>query len=347
MFSILLPLLLNQDPISNSREAPTPETTQRRIVELSEGMKNAQKLSSFLKTIGDIGKKQPGETELQFLKRVENGTKAQALLLIDLRNEYEKLLQSRYELEQLTKDYKAWLATRETDRLKALQLDKNSLKTFEDEVKVESAGLILIGKRLEEYLSSLAQTEKKKIDDFEDNLSKFKGHQKIDDSKIKEWVELANQQYVNQILKNSGLTPSKANEIIKFYKDLEDIRNEKVREIGFLRNKIQGQESINSMEDTDTSRVKVISEGKKILEETKKIETQAHSVALLSKYVRLNLISLNSPGRNAAVRIAELEARLTNDASQLDQYLKVLTNPDSTQGQNDKKTPDNLLDVFK
>lgn len=341
-----------QDVTQVVKEAPTFEITQRRTNELSDGLKNVQKLSNYLKSIGDIEKKQPGETELQFLQRVENGTKAQALLLIDLRNEYEKLLQNRYELERLTKNYKKWLEIKDSERFKAITADKAALNAFEEEVKIETTGIILIGKRLEEYLKFVPADDKGKIDDFQENLLKFQGYLELPDEKIKESLTAAKEKFDKDksqkryIDSTVGMTPILANEMIKFHNDLYEICSEKKSEIIILKKKISNQESMNSMEDLDNARVKAIADGKKILEETRKLETQAHSVALLSKYVRLNLMSLNTPGRNTQLRIAEFEARLISEGNQLNQYLRILTNPDASSGQ-DKKSPKDLLDVFK
>ncbi len=235
----------------------------------------------------------------------------------------------------------------DSERLKAITADKKALNAFDEEVKIETTGIILIGKRLEEYLKFVPAADKGKIDDFQENLLKFQGLIELPDEKIKGFFKAAQEKFPKRYIDiNVGMTPTLANEMIKFYNDLYEICSEKKSEIIILKKKISNQESMNSMEDLDNARVKAIADGKKILEETRKLETQAHSVALLSKYVRLNLMSLNTPGRNTQLRIAEFEARLISEGNQLNQYLRILTSPDASSGQ-DKKSPKDLLDVFK
>jgi hypothetical protein len=344
MINFLAFLCAGQDSTPGVKEVPTPEITQRRANELSEGFKNVQKLSNYLKSIGDIGKRQPGETESQFLQRVENGTKAQALLLIDLRNEYEKLLQNRYELELLTVDYKKWLENKDIERLKSIEADKAALSGFDDEVKIEAAAMILIGRKVEEYLKSAPKSVRDKIEDLDENILRFKGYSDYPDSKIRDILAKSSVKFKDKINKDDLITPEVANKMIKYHQSLSDAVVEKKNEMKILTERILAQQNMKPMEDFDQARVKAIANGKKILEETRKLESQAHSVALLSKYVRFNLISLNTPGRNAQFRIDEFQTRLNSNAIQLEQYLGVLTNS----ADQEKKSSKALLDdVFK
>ena len=345
MIYLLSILCAGQDSIQALKEVPESEITQRKIDELSEGSKNAQKLSNYLKSIGDIGKRQPGETESQFLQRVENGTKAQALLLIDLREEYEKLLQSRYELEILTIKYKKFLETENDDRMKSIMADEKTRENLDKAAKIEGAAMILIGRRLQEYLKNVEDSdEKKKIDDFEKNVLDFQDYANYPDSKFKTLFPDAIEKFKDKINKDEVLTPAIANEMIKFHATLKDIVGDKYTEMKILDEKISSQKKKDPMDDPNPARSKAIADGKKILEETRRLETQAHTVALLSKYVRLNLISLNTPGRNAQFRIDEFQTRQSNHANQLEQYLGVLTNSSNS----DKKSPKELLDqLFK
>jgi len=335
-----------QENLPMIKDPPRPDVTQRRVIEFSEGIKNAKRLSSLIKDFGDINIKMSGETPEEYVRRFELATKAKAYLLIELRQEYEKLLLGKYELEQLEKEYKNWVDSRINEKGIQLKQDQEKLKALDEEVDLMATGVILVGQRISEYLKTIkekkiivenSESMKEEVDKFANvDLKKFK---------YKDLVfgpQGAQEKYKKILMPGVAINPEKVEKMWVEFNDLNDERRDKKLEIDLLNKKIVALGKLDPNHDIDTAREKAILAGKKLLADSRRLETEAHSVALLSRYVRQTLISLNTPGRDVANRMREIQLKLETEGDHLSECLRVLT----SSGNNPVKNPSNTDDLL-
>jgi hypothetical protein len=350
MFILIPVLIFLQNPSKKPDEQKNVDVTQKRILDLSngvnDGMKTIQRLGTYLKSIGDLSLRQAGETIDEYRKRVENGTKAQALYLIDLRNEYERVLQTNFELRQSLSECENEISKRNKERDSRITDEKRTIETLKREIDQDAVAVILIKKRVGEFLIICNRDQKNDINEYEDLLNKFKKYASIkvetffDDKKdLKAAMPSAKTKY-KRLLEDIPMTPKNVQEIVKEITQIIDLRNERKNELDLKGNALLRLQNLYKAEkESQVSSASPINL-KELDEKTQKIEMQAITVALYSKIVAQTLNDLDRLGDPLPGKIANLQAKLAVDSAQLDNYLSVLlgsvpNNPIRTLGSKD------------
>lgn len=112
LFFALATTVFAQDSVPDANAPPLPldpETSIPVNEDLTEGFKSMERLETLLKGLGDPTKKQPTESNNDYLNRVDLTIKARALYLHHLHQEIEKVLMIKYRMEDAHKAYENWI----------------------------------------------------------------------------------------------------------------------------------------------------------------------------------------------------------------------------------------------
>jgi hypothetical protein len=87
---------------------PSPEATEEKVVALNEGLSTLKGLQATLRNLGSPIKKEDGESNSAFLKRVDRILKGRALAVTLVGQEIERVLDAKFQLQAQLAEYETW-----------------------------------------------------------------------------------------------------------------------------------------------------------------------------------------------------------------------------------------------
>ena len=88
---------------------PSPETVVRTGKDYNEAQKRLEDLRRKLEILGDLTKRQPGESAGAYIARAEEGFKTRAVYVHYVHQEIEKLLEAKYAMQDAFQGYEGWI----------------------------------------------------------------------------------------------------------------------------------------------------------------------------------------------------------------------------------------------
>jgi len=293
-----LTLALAQSP-APMIDPPTEGVTVARVRQVEAKVAEVNRLTDLLKKASQEINQQGNQDIEDYVGNAVFLLKTRAVLLVKLRVVCEEALHAKYALEATLDDYNLWLEAaqkasqqRDLDRERKVAELRKKADLVEQEFYIVADNL---RRMLAQRQAKLSETENAK----KENERELK---QIDD-------RLARLASYFEALKQADFRPKTNADLEKKYGDLEadaypelekrldaldqDFSDARF-EADFIEKNVLGSTS-NLINKLGTARKTQLEKAKKLLEESRKLETIASEVAIASRHVRQMLVEIDAP----------------------------------------------------
>ncbi len=276
--------------------------TQSKAKVLRESLRVLDQINAELQQLGDPAKKEPGETVPEYFQRVRSIFTKRAQYLVVLRLEYEKALQTRYELEVDLNEFTRTLQDREKKRkTKYLETDKlrDRLETRFKALQRESFIVCdMLATDLEDEIKKLAAKTPLSEEQVRQRETCKKEVAQLQFARAR-IIALGNQAEIRG--KYSGKSAAQLREELR---KLENQIKDTKFEYNYVSTRVLNESRI-FQEEWGRRCEEIIKDANAMMLKTRDMEDRAAAVAIMSKYVRDDLDAIG-----AALTITNLHAKL-------------------------------------
>jgi hypothetical protein len=300
-----LALLPDAGPAVPMVDPPTLDVTRNRVEQVEAKIKEINRLTETLRKIRQEIGPQGTQNINEYVAHSLLILKTRAVILVKMQQVCKEALEAKYALEATLEDYNLWLdAAQAASKQRDLAREQN-VKKLRAEAALAEQEFHIIARNLQRMLQ-----ERRKGTKDEAELAQIDDH-------------LARLAAYFEALKKSGFVPRTNADLEKKYGDMEadqykalekrlevveDIYSDKTYEAEFIEKNVLGSTSdlLNKLND---GRKEQLERARKLLDESRKLETIAVEVSIASKHIREMLSELEQP-MDIANRGLLIETRL-------------------------------------
>ncbi len=286
-----LTLAVGQNPPIPMVSPPSTPVTVARVQQVESKIQEVNKLTEMLqKVTQEIN--QQGEQDIDaYVQNAVLILKTRAVLLIKLRAVCEEALTAKYALEATLDDYNLWLeAAQKASKQRDLDRERKvaELRKKADQAEQEFFAVATHLKRMLEQRKE-KEADEKKLQQINDRIARLENYftaLKRSNFRAKTDAELER--------KYGALGSEAYPQLEKRLEELDQEFSDAKYEADFIEKNVLGSNS-NLINKLGAARKTQLEKAKKLLEESRRLETVASEVAIASRHVRQMLVEIDQP----------------------------------------------------